>query len=98
MAELATAGAADPIAALIMVKGELRRALAGEPSGTATAAESELAGLIAKARIGGAPAPGWKVELYPELGALYVRAPAGVLAKLLADPAVASATLPDEGP
>jgi hypothetical protein len=95
VAELATAGADDPVAALIMLKGELRRALAaeGRPSAPLVAA-SELAA----ARRGTAPAPGWTVELYPELGALYVRAPAAVLVRLLADSGVASATLPDEGP
>lgn len=99
VAELATAGADDPVAALIMLKGELRRALAaeGRPSAPLVAA-SELAGILAAARRGTAPAPGWTVELYPELGALYVRAPAAVLVRLLADSGVASATLPDEGP
>jgi len=100
VAELATAGADDPVAALIMLKGELRQALAaeGQPSAPLAAGASELAGLLAAARRGQAPAPGWTVELFPELGALYVRAPAQVLVRLLADPGVASATLPDEGP
>ncbi|HWN81755.1 MAG TPA: hypothetical protein VNM87_06650 [Candidatus Udaeobacter sp.] len=96
-AELTTAGADDPVAALIVVQEELRPAFTGDRGIPAVGAESELAALIAQAVAGAEPA-GWTVELYPKLAALYVCAPAAALARLVSDPGVASATVPDQGP
>jgi len=109
--ELETARADKPVAALIQVRGGVRRALDGaakdraadpadpvDPADPAAGQASELGQLASRIAGGAPPPPGWVVELFPELGALYLSAPAEHVARLLADPDVASATVPDQGP
>jgi hypothetical protein len=94
---ITSAAAEERIAALIQVRGAVREALAGHGA-PSVSMPTEL-GRVARAQANGDAAPeGWTVALFPELGALYVAAPAAALARLLADPDVASATLPDQGP
>ena len=100
VAELAAAGPDDPVAALILVQEAWRGALTAGQTARAEreAPESDLTTVIGRVLRGAAAPAGWVIELYPELGALYVRAPASALARLLADRGVASATVPDQGP
>ena len=90
----------ESVAALIQVRGEVRRALGGgEANARAIGAAPSALAQLARGIASGAPPPaGWVVELFPELSALYVAAPAEEVARLLADPDVAAATVPDQGP
>ena len=93
--KLAAARPEDPVAALLLLRGDALAALRGEE--TAALAGEETALLRAVRGAGGLP-PGSEVRAFPALGALFVNAPAEAVSRLLADPDLVSATVPDQGP
>lgn len=94
-AKLEAAKPGDPVAALLLVRGDVLSALRGQQTSAAAGEESAL--LRAVRGAGGLP-PGSEVRAFPALGALFVSAPAEALTRLLADPDLVSATVPDQGP
>ncbi len=94
-AKLGAAKPEEPVAALLLLRGDALAALRGEE--TTALAGDETALLRAVRGAGGLP-PGSEVRAFPALGALFVTAPAAVLTRLLADPDLVSATVPDQGP
>ena len=95
---LAEARPDELVPALLVVQGNVRRALRRESGALEGPLPSELAELAQRVAGRELPPQGWVVELFPELGALYLAAPAEVVARLLRDEDVTSATVPDQGP
>lgn len=83
------------MAALLLLRGDALAALRGEETAALAGEES---GLLRAVRGAGGLPVGSEVRAFPALGALFVSAPAEALTRLLADPDLVSATVPDQGP
>lgn len=97
-ARLASAGPDDRIEALLLLRPGAASRLRPAPSSSTSVSEStsvpEFPEVMRKA-LGSLPPELMKVRVFASLGALFVAGPATLIRRLLADPDVASATLPD---
>jgi hypothetical protein len=89
-ARLDAARPGDTVEALVLVRGEARARLATGPAGAAASLPE-----VVRRALGPTPPEAVRARVLPRLGALAVAGPAEFLRRLLADPDVVSATLPE---